>query len=846
MTGIVFAISFVRISTLFAGDVVIVYSEDMKAYASNYYVKNNEERSPTKVINGAGVNEFGEHSCSTKDMWMSKDAKTNDKLPNWFIVDLGEEKHLSKIHVWNYNQAGYTRRGIRKFSVYSSNSESMPTDSFTASEWTLQKDGVELKKASGTDSESGETVNFDSAVIARWIAFHFTEFYNDVGNEAYCGLAEVRFFEEGSAASITAVAADPLETTLSSAVVRGSLYLPQKIDSVPLGVVWGKNRGGASLESWESTVLFNEQAEAGDFNTTISGLEAETLYYFAFYAKNKDDTLSFSEMGTFTTYLPTTCFWTGGSGNGDWSDAGNWNTAHAPHFVDAVSFPASASGVVVVGADVSARSVDFGESGVSLTGEGSLTTARVTLSDRAADDIVITNMLAVALYPVAEADTTNFVFAIGANRVLKSTADIKPAPSPETVILKTGAGTLLRTVQVSTEEENPPYAGAWLIEEGVLDARGVEGVLRGVFFVGGAGKPVRCFTGDNALSKPSSMHLLSGGLFDVGNMGSGRCNPIHVYSGSEMIIRKDKRFITAAFNLYGATVSGEGAIGSSDTNSKYLEAHASSAMSVLDVPFVGNGYALNIRAARGSVPVDLFINKPLSAGDKSQSVTVSGGGIIKSVASNENLRYKMIIGNSDAKSAVTCYLDGSTGAGGQSCVYVHYDSTLAGIGTFGNCNSTTNLAISLNGDGKTPNRCTLAPGTIDENSGAHVHGTMTVGSPEISRRVLFTSKCRLLCRIGENRQCDKLMVYGPVEVEGADNIVEIAVPDDLRKVRAGRYTILEARDGIVDASGNALDTPFEFVCANSKIAFAEERNERGAVTRIYADVLPHGMVFIVR
>ena len=56
MTGIVFAISFVRISTLFAGDVVIVYSEDMKAYASNYYVKNNEERSPTKVINGAGVN----------------------------------------------------------------------------------------------------------------------------------------------------------------------------------------------------------------------------------------------------------------------------------------------------------------------------------------------------------------------------------------------------------------------------------------------------------------------------------------------------------------------------------------------------------------------------------------------------------------------------------------------------------------------------------------------------------------------------------------------------------------------------------------------------------------------
>jgi hypothetical protein len=269
-------------------------------------------------------------------------------------------------------------------------------------------------------------------------------------------------------------------------------------------------------------------------------------------------------------------------------------------------------------------------------------------------------------------------------------------------------------------------------------------------------------------------------------------------------------------------------------------------MSILDVPFAGNGWALNIRVARGTAPVDLLLNKPLSSGHKSQSVTVSGGGIVKSVASNEELLYKMIVGNSDKKSSAVCYLDGTTGAGGQSCVYVHYDSTLAGIGTFGNCACTTNLAVSLNGDGKTPNRCTIAPGTIDEETGEHIYGTMIVGSPEISRRVLFTTKGRLLCRIGENRRCDKLMVYGPAEVEGTDNIVELIVSDDLKKVRPGRYTVFEARDGVVDASGNALESPFGFVCANSKVTFGVERNARGAVVQIYADIPPHGMVFSVR
>lgn len=836
-----------------AADKLISYdSEKMKAYAPDNYNSKGDTRTPTNAIDGSGLNSDGTHGTTPKGtMWMSKAASSNANLPKWFIVDLGEVKSLSKLHIWNFNQANYAYRGIKKMSIYASTAEMMSTTSFTASDWALKKADVTLEQASGAATYAGEDVIFDSAVMGRWIAFSFSEYYNNSTKDYYCGLAEIQFYEEGASATFTAAFANPSETTASSALVRGTLYLPSTMANVTTGVVWGKTTGGETIESWEGSMEIGSLT-AGDFSATITGLEAETGYTFAFYAKNPDDTLSFSETGTFTTFLPTTCVWTGAAGDGDWSNADNWNTTHAPHFVDTVSFPSEATGTVTIGEDVSVLAVDFGTSTVTLAGEGSLTTAAITLGDAEAGESPVQSELAVALNPAAVAGTTNFVFTIGANRVLKSSADINPADKSDTVLRKIGAGTFLRTAQVSTDNDNPPFAGAWALEEGTIELNGgsVVGLLRGTFHVGGAGKPAKLYSvSANSLSNPSSVYVYADGTYDFGTMNSGRTKTLAVYSGSTVEIRSGGTFTMYTIDLYGGTVTGLGtaAINGFEANQKCLWARKADQTGVMDAPISGNGYALAIKADKNEdLPVGLLLKKPLKSGNSTQSVTLSGGGVIKSIASNDSLNYKMIIGDSKNKSPVTCYLDGSTVAGGKNGVYIHYGSTLAGIGTLGNGAGTTDMAISVNGDDKLAG-CTIAPGTIDNETGAHICGTLTAGAAETyTRYVEFAKNGRLLCHIGENRASDKLMVYGTVKVTGVGNQIEVVVPEDLKRARTGKYALLEARDGIVDAEGNAVAEPFAFTCANKKVTFGVEKNTEGKIVKIYANVPPQGLTVTVR
>ena len=104
-------------------------------------------------------------------------------------------------------------------------------------------------------------------------------------------------------------------------------------------------------------------------------------------------------------------------------------------------------------------------------------------------------------------------------------------------------------------------------------------------------------------------------------------------------------------------------------------------------------------------------------------------------------------------------------------------------------------AVTVNDDANAPagSLCTIAPGSINGETGDHVFGTMTIGAEDFSRAVKFNTNGRLLCHIGENRASDKLMVYGTVKVTGEGNQIEVVVPEDLKRARTGKYTLLEAR-----------------------------------------------------
>jgi hypothetical protein len=133
-------------------------------------------------------------------------------------------------------------------------------------------------------------------------------------------------------------------------------------------------------------------------------------------------------------------------------------------------------------------------------------------------------------------------------------------------------------------------------------------------------------------------------------------------------------------------------------------------------------------------------------------------------------------------------------------------------------------------------------------TGEHVFGTMTVGAEGLSRNVQFYKDGRILCQLGPSRHWDKLMIYGKIVIAGAatNNSVELVVPEDMENVRGGRYVLVEATEGIVDAEGKAVDDPFTLVGASKKVKFGVEKNGSGAITKIYADVQANGLMLFVR
>ena len=842
-----------------AADKLIPYnSEKMKAYAPTTNAE--QTRGATFAIDGSGLEmtDGGVSHASTPDkkMWMS-----NNNRPGWFLVDLGEVYGLSRIHVWNYNHANYAYRGVKTVDIYVSTADSVPTTSFdpkdSSAGWSLAQSDVTLNQAGGTEPYYGEDVVLFKTVRARWVALKITGYYNE--KEKYAGMSEIQFYEEGFSATFSRCYSDVKESTRTSAVVRGTLHLPTSVEGqVMVGVVWGEEAGGPTVESWSfSRELGNK--DAGPFQATIAEhVEENTVYQFAFYAINPDGTYSFSESSTFATYESENCIWTGEGADRDWSNGENWSTGLAPKFVDTVTFPAAVADAIAVTGDVEVVSIDLGASSVNLAGSGSITTSAIKLGS-SEGETPLENTISVAIIPMGAGGGEVFTFDIGTNRVLKSAGAIVASEDDQLSIRKIGAGTLSRTVAVTMGTDNP-FAGEWLVEEGEINTK-TKGAVRGTFKIGGKGVPAVMQMSEDGFSNGSVAEV-----FDMGELRTGkisingsafRLDPLTVHEGG--LVQTSKSLVFKNLALYGGVVRGEGSSAvlsrGGTSNDATLRSLASDVMSVVDVPITsGNSYSWYLKAARGKVPVDLLVKKDLQNGHADGCVYVCGGGVVRLEAAMSSLKYRLMVGDTANKSKVTCYVDGSTMATGKNTTYLRYASTLAGVGTLANTSDVAfkvdGTAITINDDGKTPDGtiCTIAPGSIDMETGEHVFGTMTVGAEGLSRNVQFYKNGRILCQLGPSRHWDKLMIYGKIVIAGAatNNSVELVVPEDMENVRGGRYVLVEATEGIVDAEGKAVDDPFTLVGASKKVKFGVEKNGSGAITKIYADVQANGLMLFVR
>ena len=206
-----------------------------------------------------------------------------------------------------------------------------------------------------------------------------------------------------------------------------------------------------------------------------------------------------------------------------------------------------------------------------------------------------------------------------------------------------------------------------------------------------------------------------------------------------------------------------------------------------------------------NVPVDLTLAAPIiTTWDARGSIEKLGPGVMRLCGS-------ATYGGSVANMGGYTYVregtlladngpDGS--ATGWSMVQVYGGATIGGTGgvcaatnwvTYSQQNIDTNrLYLTVSGTAEA-GVATVAPGSIDPETGAHVHGTLRVGTPEYPAPANLGNYSALVLGVGTEGAADKLEVTGTLHVTGSPAMLSVTVDDD---AAPGVYTLVSASEGI--------------------------------------------------
>ena len=153
----------------------------------------------------------------------------------------------------------------------------------------------------------------------------------------------------------------------------------------------------------------------------------------------------------------------------------------------------------------------------------------------------------------------------------------------------------------------------------------------------------------------------------------------------------------------------------------------------------------------------------------------------------------------------TLLVDNVTGSGtGSSKVYVYPGACVGGTGTIGGLvdkeaapsgGGANSTYAKLSATGDETAQAVVAPGTIDDETGAWTVGTLTVGSAEMLNPAIFGDYSTL--RIGVSPDgVSRLAVNGKVTVSGQGTVLEVCSDCELRELEEGYAAVLSATEGI--------------------------------------------------
>ena len=550
------------------------------------------------------------------------------------------------------------------------------------------------------------------------------------------------------------------------------------------------------------------------------------------------------------------CRWTGAARDLMWNNPANWSSGTVPGEKDTVIFGVESSlgdqTISLGGAQVVSAIIIECVDAFTIGSNDDMTQGYALSASR----IVRTGGASAAIGLV----TVNAEFNLNEDTTItvaeESEIDIRRIVGIKNLVID-GGGT------VKLVKDGDRTAGETEVRGGVLLITGNR-QLGSKLTIGGFGKTaVARSNGAAAGSHPfdksdNQTVILDKGVFDLetdgveGHWEKEKVGPIIVSNGGTFLPGKRRIQIAiknaTVLTVAGVVVGGErSTIDLSDSTSFVVPEDADSALIMNSSFSVTTGVRFNV----GDIPdaaVDLIVNGRISYGwHPRDAIWKTGAGVLRLTGKNTyggggelskgEGTTRILSGTLLVDNDPTVYGSGT----GNSLVNVEAGAVLGGTGRIGGLTEEITHWSGNKGSGKNTRvtakgtadaQAVIAPGTINDEDGSHISGTLTVGVDELHHPVTFGDYSTFKAGFGSAKGAfDALVVNGAVDISATGTKLELVANCELSEVRGGTYTILSASDGITGEFAEIIKPKSSWRV--SKVNVRQVEQEEGEPIEVY-------------
>lgn len=381
---------------------------------------------------------------------------------------------------------------------------------------------------------------------------------------------------------------------------------------------------------------------------------------------------------------------------------------------------------------------------------------------------------------------SNSVWTIDGDGVLQMNASLGSTAAPVTFV-KRGFGTF------NMNYSSPTFQGSWSILEGTVTATAGSS-MRGTITVGGSTAPASLTqVNKNALFKPTSIIVLTNGTFTAGDIDNDRVQRIHAKEGGVATI--GSYFYSFQAYLTGGRINGGTFFGGG--YGQVLRSYASPVTATMNAEFMMGNYPTydsTIEVDDGSPAIDLLVLKSiLTSGNTGRYLNRKGTGTAVFTQPSTYINGNGTNAIGWRLQAGRTLFNNTSGSGvGKNPMQVDGGATVGGTGFLGGDSAYPNFNLRAQGSSLS-SLATVAPGSVDAQTGDSLIGTLTVGSATYANSVTFGNYSQLEMQIGSQGNSDRLEIFGTLDLSASSDKLVLSIAEN---PKAGTYLLVSATGGI--------------------------------------------------